>query len=91
MIWEYKTVVTEIRTQTFDIQGVKGFDAEINQALLNQFGMEQWELVSTNTVTANGHSFQMVYFFKRAISGKNTNLPEIGFDVDKNGLTGSQR
>ncbi len=91
MVWEYLTTVTDVRTSVLDINGQKGFDAQVNTALLNQYGMEQWELVQTTPILANGHTIQIVYFFKRAIRGKAGNLPEIGYDIDHNGLTGSQR
>ena len=90
MIWEYTTVMQEIRTSTFDLQGVKGFDQAATNEILASMGNEGWELVNFSSILSNGNTIQIVYIFKRFIETDHDKLPEIGFDVDNNGITGSQ-
>jgi hypothetical protein len=92
MVWEYKTIVQEVRSSTFDLQGQTGLSPDAIEPVLNQLGMEQWELVSSNTVASAGHTKQILYFLKRPLMlGRAVQTPDIGFDIDQNGLTGSQR
>lgn len=91
MLWEYKTAAIDIRTSTFDVQGQKGFEIAETDIFLNEMGKNHWELVDVNPVLSNGNTAQIVYFFKRPILMKPSNLPDIGYDIDNNGITGSQR
>jgi hypothetical protein len=91
MIWEYKTTISEIRTSVLDVNGQKGFDVNETEQMLALLGKERWELVGVNPIIINGNTAQIAYFFKRSIIIKPSNLPEIGYDIDQNGITGSQR
>jgi hypothetical protein len=91
MIWEYKTAVFDLRTNVYDIAGQKGFDVTETDLFLNILGKDQWELVDTNPIISSGNTSQITYFFKRPIINKPSNLPDIGYDIDNNGITGSQR
>ncbi len=90
MLWEYKTAKNEIRTSALDLDGQKGFNIIETDIFLNEMGKEQWELVDVNPILVNGNTTQLVYFFKRPILLKPSNLPDIGYDIDNNGITGSQ-
>jgi hypothetical protein len=91
MFWEYKTAISDIRTSALDINGQKGFSVTETDQFLAIMGKDQWELVDANPILINGNTDQMVYFFKRPIIIKPSNLPDIGYDIDHNGITGSQR
>lgn len=90
MVWEYKTAVNEIRI-TLDLQGHTGFNVQETDQFLNIMGKDQWELIDTNPIVSNGHTTQIAYFFKRPAMRKPESIPEIGYDIDHNGITGSQR
>jgi hypothetical protein len=91
MIWEYKTALNEIRSTALDIDSQKGFNIIETDIFLNEMGKEQWELVDVNPILINGYTTQLAYFFKRPILFIPSNLPDIGYDIDNNGITGSQR
>lgn len=85
MLWEYKTVSK--KAQPF--KDVK-IDLQENDARLNLLGKSRWELVSAVAVHAQGELEHIIYTFKRPILSKVQKPIEIGFDIDKNNITGSQ-
>lgn len=65
MAWEYKTV-------KFPVGGLfkNKIDTEAIDSILDEFGAQNWELVSTMSIQgANGFSTEMIFSFKRPATG----------------------
>jgi Domain of unknown function (DUF4177) len=91
MIWEYKTALNDVTPNIIVAENTRGFDVIETDQFLNIMGQDNWELVDVNPIISNGITTKFVYFFKRPKSNISANLPDIGFDIDHNGITGSQR
>jgi Domain of unknown function (DUF4177) len=90
MIWEYKTAINKIITENIKDDS-KPFSVSETDQFLNIMGQDNWELVDVNPISVNSNTAQFVYFFKRPMVIKASSLPDIGFDIDNNDITGSQR
>jgi hypothetical protein len=90
MIWEYKTAVISLLSNVYDAAAQTGFDVTETDQFLNIMGKDRWELVDVNPILTSGNTSQLAYFFKRPIINKPSSLAEIGYDIDNNGITGSQ-
>jgi hypothetical protein len=90
MIWEYKTAINEIKSNLKGTDIRKGFDVIETDQFLNIMGQDNWELIDVNPIIINGNTLHFAYFFKRPIQVKPSSLPDIGYDIDHNGITGSQ-
>lgn len=91
MIWEYKTAINEVGVSNNKGNTGNGFNVSETDEFLNIMGLANWELVNVNTIVTEGNTTKLVYFFKRPFNIGSSNLPEIGYDIDHNGITGSQR
>ena len=90
MIWEYKTAVFELKSDVYDTNSQKEFDVIETDQFLNIMGQNNWELVNVNPILNNNVTTHFAYFFKRLLTIQSSNLPDIGYDIDHNGIAGSQ-
>ncbi len=89
MLWEYKTAINDLANG--ESNDSKIFNITETDVFLNIMGKDNWELVDVNPIVSNGNTMKFAYFFKRPIINNTSTLPDIGFDIDHNGFTGSQR
>ncbi len=90
MIWEYKTAINELMPNVYESDGQPIFVVQETDQFLNAMGQQHWELVDVNPILKGGITTHLAYFFKRPMSIRAANVPEIGYDIDNNGITGSQ-
>jgi hypothetical protein len=90
MIWEYKTAIIELIPTVYESDGQPIYVVQETDQFLNLMGQQHWELVDANPILKEGITTHFAYFFKRPSSIRSANVPEIGYDIDNNGITGSQ-
>lgn len=90
MIWEYKTAINELMPNVYESDGQPIFVVQETDQFLNLMGKQHWELVDVNPILKEGITTHLAYFFKRQVTNSLVNLPDIGYDIDNNGITGSQ-
>ena len=91
MLWEYKTAINDVAISKSIGDTGNTFNVSETDHFLNVMGLAGWELMQVNQVVSEGNTIQMVYFFKKPLNIDSSNLPEIGYDIDHNDITGSQR
>jgi hypothetical protein len=90
MIWEYKTAIYELKSDVYDKTIQREFNVLETDQFLNIMGQNNWELVNVNPIINEGITTHFTYFFKRLMTLNSSNLPDIGYDIDHNGIPGSQ-
>lgn len=90
MVWEYKSAINKVSNNVYDQNKTIEFNVEETDLFLNIMGQQQWELIEINPVINNGDTIQLIYFFKRPLFPKPSDLPDIGYDIDNNDIPGSQ-
>jgi hypothetical protein len=90
MIWEYKTALNSVNSKDQKDKST-GFNIAETDSFLNLMGLDNWELVDVKAINEGGSTIQLAYFFKRPLAISSSQLPDIGYDIDNNGITGSQR
>jgi hypothetical protein len=89
--WEYLTVSADLTPDVFDKDGRRGVLApEQLNAMLNQYGLQGWELVQWENTEAKGSSIQALFIFKRIVASSGKPKNPIGFDTDNDGVPGSK-
>jgi hypothetical protein len=91
MIWEYKTAINDVVITNSNGNTSNGFNVSETDNFLNIMGLANWELVTVNPIVSEGNTIQLVYFFKKPLNIGSSSLPEIGYDIDHNGISGSQQ
>ena len=90
MIWEYKTAIYELKSDIYDKASQREFDVNETDQFLSIMGQNNWELINVNPIINEGITTHFTYFFKRPLILDSSNIPDIGYDIDHNGITGSQ-
>jgi Domain of unknown function (DUF4177) len=90
MIWEYKTAINALKSDVYDKTSQLEFNVTETDQFLNIMGQNNWELVNVNPIINDGATTHFAYFFKRLMTLSSSNLPDIGYDIDHNGIPGSQ-